>query len=85
MVIVSGRSILLILSSALILRKHLYEAFYIIHISLFILILIAVGMHHPDITLKALIIITFTPPSGLAIASSALPGQHGTPTVTMLQ
>ena len=58
--IVASLSMLLILSSALILRKSLYEAFYIVHISLFILILIAVGMHLSDITLKALIIIIFT-------------------------
>lgn len=57
--IVAGLSMILILSSALILRTRIYEGFYIIHLSLFILILIAVGMHRPYITLKTLIIIIF--------------------------
>jgi predicted ferric reductase len=57
--IVAGLSMLIILAGVLILRKRVYEVFYIMHVSLFMLMLIAVGMHRPDITLKTLFIIIF--------------------------
>jgi predicted ferric reductase len=57
--IVAGSSMLVILATALILRKRVYELFYVMHISLFMLILIAVGMHRPNIILKALLIVIF--------------------------
>lgn len=57
---VAGSSMLIILVSILFTRKQAYEISYVMHISLFILILIAVGVHRSDITLKALIIILVT-------------------------
>ncbi len=57
--IVAGCAMITILATALILRKGAYELFYVAHVSLFLLILIAVGMHRPDITLKTVFIIIF--------------------------
>ncbi|KAI9746545.1 MAG: hypothetical protein M1818_000258 [Claussenomyces sp. TS43310] len=55
--VVAGISMLIILISALLLRKFRYEVFYVIHIVLFVLILIAVGMHRPDIEKKTVAVV----------------------------
>lgn len=58
--IVAGWAMLIILATALLLRKLRYEVFYIIHIVMYILILITVGMHRPLISTRTLVIIIFT-------------------------
>lgn len=50
--IVAGLSMLIILTSALLLRKLRYEIFYVIHIVMFMLTIIAVGLHRPDFKKK---------------------------------
>jgi predicted ferric reductase len=57
--IVAGLSVLTILTTALFLKNICYEAFYIVHITMFILILIGTGMHRPDLTDKTIFIIIF--------------------------
>ena len=57
--IIAGFAMLTILGTALLLRKLKYEVFYIVHIVMFMLILIVVGMHRPTISRKTLIIIIF--------------------------
>lgn len=57
--IIGGFAMLVILATALLLRKLRYEVFYIIHIVMFMLILIVVGMHRPDLSKKALVIVIF--------------------------
>ncbi|KAJ5103864.1 hypothetical protein N7532_004393 [Penicillium argentinense] len=42
------------------LARNYYEAFYAIHISMFFLIIVMVGMHRPDFATSTLIIIIFT-------------------------
>jgi predicted ferric reductase len=46
------------LLTATFVRKMRYEAFYVTHITMYMLVVINVGMHRPDYTLKALIITT---------------------------
>ncbi|KAF4625786.1 hypothetical protein G7Y89_g12377 [Cudoniella acicularis] len=58
--IVAGFSMLIILVTALLLRKLQYEVFYIIHIIMFILILITVGMHRPNPSTKTVYIMVFS-------------------------
>lgn len=58
--IVAGIAMLVILSTALLLRKVRYEVFYIIHIAIFMLILVMVGLHRPDFARKTIIITIFT-------------------------
>jgi predicted ferric reductase len=57
--IIGGFAMLAILGTALLLRKLRYEVFYIVHIIMFMLILIVVGMHRPDLSRKTLVIILF--------------------------
>jgi predicted ferric reductase len=57
--IVAGFAMISILATALALRSLLYEAFYIVHITMFMLILVAVGMHRPDLVTKSTYIIIF--------------------------
>ena len=58
--IVAGLSMLTILTTALFLKNICYEAFYIVHIIMFMLILIGVGMHRPDLSDKTVYMIIFT-------------------------
>jgi hypothetical protein len=58
--IVAGLSMLTILTTAIFLKRIRYEAFYIVHIVMFMLILIGVGMHRPDLSDKTVYIIIFT-------------------------
>lgn len=58
--IVAGSAMITILTTALILRRFRYEAFYIVHITMFMLILIAVGLHRPDFDTKSIYVIIFT-------------------------
>jgi predicted ferric reductase len=57
--IIAGVSVFVTTGTAVFLRRMRYEVFYIIHVVLFILILIMVGMHRPDITKKTVYIIVF--------------------------
>jgi predicted ferric reductase len=50
---------LVILGTALLLRRLQYEAFHLIHILMSALILITVGMHRPDIAKKTLVVVIF--------------------------
>jgi predicted ferric reductase len=58
--IIAGIAMLIILSTALLLRKLRYEVFYVMHIMMFMLILIAVGMHQSGLQTKAVYIVGFT-------------------------
>ena len=58
--IVAGFSTLIILATSLFLRKLRYEVFYIVHILMFMLIVVMVGLHRPDFALHTIIIIIFT-------------------------
>jgi len=58
--ITAGFAFLVILATALFLRRRRYEVFYIIHIVMFMLILVLVGMHRPDLGTKAAIVVIFT-------------------------
>lgn len=58
--VVAGLSMLIILLSAILIRKMRYELFYVIHITMFILIVIGVGMHRPKITTKTAYLAIFT-------------------------
>lgn len=57
--IVAVFAMLVILASALLLRKLRYEVFYIIRSTMYMLILIAVGMHRPDFSKLAVIVTIF--------------------------
>lgn len=57
--IVAGISMLIMLTTALTLRKFRYEAFYITHIIMFMLILIVAGMHRPELSTKSTYITIF--------------------------
>lgn len=57
--IIGGFAMLTILATTLLLRKLRYEVFYIVHIVMFMLILIVIGMHRPNISTHTLIIIIF--------------------------
>ncbi|KAE9368550.1 hypothetical protein N431DRAFT_547515 [Stipitochalara longipes BDJ] len=58
--IVAGFAMLSMLTTALILRRIRYEVFYIIHIVMFMLIIIAVGMHRSKFQTKSIYIIIFS-------------------------
>jgi predicted ferric reductase len=60
MAIVAGLSLLATLTAALVLKRLRYEIFYIVHIALFMLILISVGMHRPNLSDKTVYIVIFT-------------------------
>ena len=51
---------LIILATALFLRKLQYEFFYIVHILMFMVIVVMVGLHRPDFTKHTIIITIFT-------------------------
>ncbi|RDW64032.1 hypothetical protein BP5796_10534 [Coleophoma crateriformis] len=53
---VAGISMVLIGATATFLRKMQYEVFYVIHVTLFLLILITVAMHRPSLAEKAVYI-----------------------------
>ncbi|KAI9732747.1 MAG: hypothetical protein M1818_007481 [Claussenomyces sp. TS43310] len=55
---IAATAALVILVTSLLLRKLRYEVFYVIHIVMYMLILIAVGLHRPDFATKTLIIVT---------------------------
>ncbi|KAF8855174.1 hypothetical protein BDZ45DRAFT_728253 [Acephala macrosclerotiorum] len=57
--IVAGFAMLSILSTALILKRVRYEAFYIVHITMVALILITAGMHRPDLVTKSTYVTIF--------------------------
>jgi len=57
---VAGFAMLSILTTALILRGIRYEAFYIVHIVMFMLVIIAVGMHRSEFQTKSIYIIIFS-------------------------
>ena len=57
--IIAGFAMLTILATALLLRRLRYEVFYIVHIVMFMLILIVVGMHRPELSTKTLVIVIF--------------------------
>lgn len=58
--IVAGSTILAILTTALTLRRISYEAFYVTHVTLFMLLIIALGLHRPFFYGKAIYIFIFT-------------------------
>ena len=58
--IVAGLTLLVILVTALTVRRMSYEAFYVIHITLFMLLIIAVGLHRLFFAGKAIYIVIFT-------------------------
>lgn len=58
--IVADFAMLFMLTTALTLRRIRYEAFYIVHIVMFMLVIIAVGMHRPEFPMKAIYIIIFS-------------------------
>lgn len=60
MAIVAVISMLIMLLTALTFRRPQYEVFYIIHIILFMLVIIAVGMHRPELQTKSIYIIIFS-------------------------
>jgi hypothetical protein len=55
--IVSGFAFLSVVFSALVIRRFWYELFYVTHISSWIIGIIAVGFHRPEIANKTLIIV----------------------------
>ncbi|KAA6408914.1 MAG: FAD-binding 8 [Lasallia pustulata] len=58
--VIAGFAMLLILASTIsVVRRRRYEVFYVIHISMIIVILITVGLHRPDLTLRTLPIVLF--------------------------
>jgi predicted ferric reductase len=57
---VAGVAMLIILATVLLLRKLRYEVFYVVHIVMYMLILITVGMHRPLLAKKSLIIVIFS-------------------------
>jgi predicted ferric reductase len=58
--IVAGSTVLAILTTALTLRRISYEAFYVTHVTLFMLLIIALGLHRPFFYGKAIYIFIFT-------------------------
>jgi predicted ferric reductase len=58
--IVAGLAMLIVFVSTLLLRKSHYEVFYVIHVIMFLLIVIAVAMHRPNVSKKAVWIPIFT-------------------------
>ncbi|KAH8801189.1 ferric reductase like transmembrane component-domain-containing protein [Hyaloscypha sp. PMI_1271] len=58
--IVAGFAMLSMLTTALTLRRIRYEAFYTVHIIMFMLVIIAVSMHRSEFQMKAIYIIIFS-------------------------
>jgi predicted ferric reductase len=58
--IIAGLALLATVTAALVLKPFLYEAFYTGHIVMFLLILIGISMHRPDLSDKTLYIVIFT-------------------------
>jgi predicted ferric reductase len=58
--IVAGFTLLIILTTALTLRKRYYEVFYGVHVIMFMLIMISLGLHRPYLGLKAVYVFIFT-------------------------
>jgi ferredoxin-NADP reductase len=58
--IVAGLAMLSILTTTFFLRRVRYEAFYMVHIIMFMLVIIGVGMHRPDFGTKSIYIIIFS-------------------------
>jgi predicted ferric reductase len=52
-------SMLIIVAVSLLLRKLRYEVFYVVHITMFMLIVIAVGMHRPMVASKVPYVVGF--------------------------
>ena len=53
---IAGSGMFVTLIAAVIIRRLRYELFYVIHIVMYMLIIINVGLHRPDFALKAVII-----------------------------
>jgi predicted ferric reductase len=68
--IVAGFAMLTMSSTALLLRKLRYEIFYIVHILMFMLILVTVGLHRSQLATKTLIIVIFA--ASIWVADRAL-------------
>jgi predicted ferric reductase len=58
--IVAGFAMVFMLTTALKLRRVRYEAFYVVHIVMCMLVVIAVGMHRPEFGTKSVYIIIFS-------------------------
>ena len=58
--IVAGSTLLVNLTTALIVRRVSYEAFYVAHVTLFMLLIIALGLHRPFLSGRAIYIFIFT-------------------------
>ena len=56
---VAASAVLVLLVTAVMLRRMRYEAFYVTHITMYMLILINVGFHRPEFALKTVIITVF--------------------------
>jgi hypothetical protein len=72
--IVAGLAMVTMFTTALILRRFRYEAFYLVHIIMFMLIIIAVGMHRPDFQTKSIYIIIFA--AGIWFADRVVRGSR---------
>ncbi|KAA6414090.1 MAG: hypothetical protein FRX48_02452 [Lasallia pustulata] len=58
--VIAGFALLTILVSTIsVVRQRRYEVFYVVHISMIIVILITVGLHRPDLTTRTLVIVIF--------------------------
>jgi predicted ferric reductase len=60
MAIVAGLSLLTTFTAAVFLRPVRYEAFYIIHVVMFMLVMIGIGMHRPNFSDQTIIITLVT-------------------------
>ncbi|KAL3417212.1 ferric reductase like transmembrane component [Phlyctema vagabunda] len=58
--IVAGCAMLIIAATSILIRKVRYEAWYLIHITMYTLIIITVGMHRPELATRSLIIVIFS-------------------------
>lgn len=58
--IVAGLAMLSIFTTTFLLKRVRYEAFYMVHIIMFMLVIIGVGMHRPDFGTKSIYIIIFS-------------------------
>jgi predicted ferric reductase len=57
---VGGIAMVGMAATALFLRRLHYEVFYVIHVGLYVLIIVAAGMHRPDISTDTLVIVIVT-------------------------
>jgi predicted ferric reductase len=55
--VIAGCAMLVMLVTAVFIRRISYELFYVLHIAMFMLILITVCLHRPDVTTHTMIII----------------------------